>query len=81
MLILRRKIGESFIIGDNIDITVLSVDSNGNVNLGINAPKDVLILRSELHQAATFNKDAAVSQTDTVAIKELNLLFKKIDDN
>ncbi len=77
MLILRRKLGESFIVGDNIDITVLSVDSNGNVNLGINAPKDVLILRSELQQAANFNKDAAIADSDGDTIEKLGLLFKK----
>ncbi len=76
MLILRRKLGESFVIGDNVDITVLSVDASGNVNLGINAPKDVLILRSELKQAVEFNKDAAVAGSDSLAIEKLGMLLK-----
>ena len=53
MLILRRKGGESLVIGDQISVTILSVDASGTVMLGINAPKDVLILRSELQQAAS----------------------------
>ena len=44
MLILRRKGGESLVIGDQISVTILSVDASGTVMLGINAPKDVLIL-------------------------------------
>ena len=48
MLILGRKVGESLSIGEQITITILSVDAGGNVSIGINAPKDLLILRSEL---------------------------------
>ena len=51
MLILQRKAGESLLIGDGIEITVLSVDS-GRVRLAIEAPKSVPILRSELKAAA-----------------------------
>jgi len=47
MLVLTRKPHESLAIGDNIEITVLSVKGN-QVQLGINAPKDVCILRDEL---------------------------------
>ena len=60
MLILSRKPGQSFLLGDNIQITVLSVEPNGAVSLGIDAPQDVLILRSELKkEAAEANQDAA----------------------
>ena len=59
MLILRRKGGESLVIGDQISVTILSVDASGTVMLGINAPKDVLILRSELQQVASVNLDSA----------------------
>jgi len=47
MLVLTRKPHESLAIGDNIEITVLSVKGN-QVQLGINAPKEVCILRDEL---------------------------------
>lgn len=59
MLVLSRKEGESLIIGDHISITVLSVEANGQVNIGISAPKEVLILRSELQKAVSVNQDAA----------------------
>lgn len=60
MLILRRKEGETLLIGDAVTITVLGVDSGGTVNLGVDAPRDVLILRGELKQTADANKDAAL---------------------
>ena len=59
MLILRRRSGDSFIIGDQISVTVLSAEPNGVVTVGITAPKDMLILRSELQQATSANQDAA----------------------
>ncbi len=59
MLVLSRKAGESLMIGDQISITILSVESNGQVNIGVSAPREVLVLRSELQKAAATNQDAA----------------------
>ena len=58
MLILQRKEGESLFIGDNIEISVLSVEA-GRVRLAIEAPKNVPILRSELRSAMVTNREAA----------------------
>ncbi len=58
MLILQRKEGEALFIGDDIEITVLSVDG-GRVRLAIQAPKSVPILRGELKIAAATNREAA----------------------
>lgn len=75
MLILTRRPGESLTIGDNIRLTVLSVSAgeNSSVVLGIDAPRDVLILRSELQQAISVNRDAAqaaLTSPQTVAALE-----------
>ena len=48
MLVLKRRIGQSIIIGDNIQVTVTRVQPDG-VTLGFTAPKDVHIVRSELY--------------------------------
>jgi carbon storage regulator len=58
MLILQRKAGQSLVIGEDITVTVVSVDG-GRVRLAISAPKDMSILRSELVVATAVNRDAA----------------------
>ena len=58
MLILRRKAGESLVIGGNIKVTVTDI-YEGGVRLAIDAPKQISILRTELLQAADANRDAA----------------------
>jgi carbon storage regulator len=47
MLILTRKSGEKIRIAGNIELTVLQV-SGSQVKIGIDAPKDVTIMREEL---------------------------------
>lgn len=58
MLILQRKAGESLVIGDDITVSVVSVE-NGRVRLAITAPSEVPILRSELITATAANLDSA----------------------
>ncbi len=62
MLILRRRAGETLLIGDDIKITVMDV-YEGGVRLAIDAPKSIPVLRSELLQAANANRDAAAKET------------------
>ncbi len=47
MLVLGRKVNEKIQIGDNIVVTVLEVEE-GNVKIGIDAPKNIGIFRMEL---------------------------------
>ncbi len=50
MLVLTRKLNQSIVIGDNIELTI--VDLKGDqVKIGINAPKNIRIYRSEVYQA------------------------------
>lgn len=48
MLILNRKENESIIISDNVEIKILSIDE-GKVKIGIEAPRDITILRKEIY--------------------------------
>lgn len=57
MLILTRQLGEAFFIGSDITVEVVSVNG-GQVKLGIEAPKSVLVLREELMQEAIMDPKA-----------------------
>jgi len=47
MLVISRKINEKIKIGDDIEIVVLGIDKN-QVKIGIEAPKNISIIREEL---------------------------------
>jgi carbon storage regulator len=47
MLVLSRRVGESFVIGDKIIVTVVRI-AGGGVRLGIDAPGDCVVVRKEL---------------------------------
>jgi carbon storage regulator len=49
MLILTRRVDERIFIGDDITLCVLDIEGN-RVRLGLEAPKNVAILREEIHQ-------------------------------
>jgi carbon storage regulator CsrA len=74
MLVLARKLNESIVIGENITIKVVSVE-NGVVKLGIDAPREVSIIRSELIQEVTASNRAAVHK-DGVDRDDLDSLSK-----
>ena len=56
MLVLTRKVGQSIVIGDGIEVTVLSVTGD-KVRLGIEADKDVPIYRDEVHRRIAAEKN------------------------
>ena len=71
MLALSRKINESIMIGNDIEITVLEVKGD-QIKIGINAPKSVPIYRKEIYlQIQESNKDAAQSQVTDEVLKKL----------
>ncbi len=49
MLVLGRKTDESLLVGNDIVITILSIEGD-RVKVGINAPRDITILRSEVRE-------------------------------
>ncbi len=50
MLVISRKMDESITIGDNIVVTILAVEGD-RVKIGIDAPRELIILRQEIFQA------------------------------
>ncbi len=58
MLILSRKAGESFFVGEDVEIIILEAQGD-KVKIGINAPAQVKLARSELRETQRANLAAA----------------------
>ena len=61
MLVLTRKPGQSIMIGEGVEVQVLSV-AGEKVRLGITAPRDVSIFRNEVY-------DRIESETESVEVE------------
>ena len=70
MLALTRKRGESLVINNNIEITVLEVRGD-QVKIGISAPKDVPVYRKEVYQQIQEENRAVLSVDGIEALKNL----------
>jgi len=76
MLVLSRKAGQSILIGHNIEVKIIEVQGD-QVRIGINAPRDVNILRKELmDEVRRVNREAVVDNS-LVSLEELNRVFKE----
>ncbi len=63
MLVLNRRVGESLLIGAEVEVEVLDI-SGGQVKIGIRAPREISILRGELLVTIRQNEAAAESASD-----------------
>lgn len=70
MLALSRKQGESIVIGNNIEITVLEVKGD-QVKIGINAPKSVPVYRKELYEQIQQENRESAANLDVESLKKL----------
>jgi carbon storage regulator len=64
MLVLTRKPGQSIMIGDGVEVQVLSV-AGEKVRLGITAPRDVSIFRNEVYDRIEREAARAEEEVDT----------------
>jgi carbon storage regulator CsrA len=76
MLVLARKTDESIKIGEDIEIKVISIDK-GVVKLGIDAPIDIDIIRSELLEDVKKSNIAASKNVEDKRLSILSKLLKK----
>ncbi|MDR0820917.1 MAG: carbon storage regulator [Oscillospiraceae bacterium] len=60
MLVVTRKTEEGLVIADNVEVTVLEI-SKDRVKIGISAPKEMKIMRSELVKTQEENIESAKS--------------------
>jgi carbon storage regulator len=63
MLVLTRKPGQSIMIGDGVEVQVLSV-AGEKVRLGITAPRDVSIFRNEVYDRIENESSSAGGDDD-----------------
>ncbi|NMM54310.1 carbon storage regulator CsrA [Paenibacillus aquistagni] len=77
MLVLKRKVGEKIMLGDDIEVVVLAVEGEF-VKLGFEAPKHIQIMRKELYEdIAEENSASGKTLSAQEGISELLRQFKK----
>lgn len=76
MLVLSRKLEESIVIGNDIKIKVVSIEK-GVVKLGIEAPKNISIVREELLEQIKDSNLAAAKDIKTDDLSLLSSILKK----
>lgn len=66
MLYLTRKIGESVIINDNIEVTVIDIRGK-SIKLGFTFPTDATVLRQEIFERIQEENRAAAAGSEALA--------------
>lgn len=77
MLVLARRINQSIMIGDDVEIVLVDIKGD-QVKIGIKAPKNVSVHRTEVYQEIQEeNKIAAQTEILPQDLKKLGDKFKK----
>ena len=76
MLVISRKLDESILIGDEIEIIVSEV-GNDRVKLCINAPREISIMRRELLETRKLNEEASKG-SDLTFLQQIKTMAKTI---
>ena len=73
MLVFTRKRGESLIIGNEIEVTILNIGS-GSIKIGVNAPRHISVHRQEVYEAIK-RENVAASQSQIPSPEVLKKLL------
>ena len=65
MLVITRKLNEGIMIGDDVELTILEI-SKDRVKIGINAPKEVKVFRTELKTLRQTNEQSANASGEAI---------------
>jgi carbon storage regulator len=71
MLILTRKEREKLIINDNITIEIIEINKN-SIKIGIEAPKEIPIIRGEIEEEIKMSNIAANKEIQTSVLNQLS---------
>ena len=75
MLVIGRKKGESLLIGENVEVTIVKIES-GSVKISIDAPREIRILRKELYKEV-FDENQRAINFDLSALEKLNAKWEE----
>lgn len=76
MLILSRRPGESLYVGDNIKVTVLSVQGK-QIKIGLEVPRDMTVYREEVYKKVQEQNQTAVESSDADLLAVTSLWDRK----
>jgi carbon storage regulator len=79
MLVLTRKSNQSIMIGDDIEVTVLSVIGD-KVRVGIQAPSDVPVFRTEIYLEIHRGESAGEPASDEDVRAEVDNALRELSD-
>jgi carbon storage regulator len=78
MLVLTRKSNQSIMIGDDIEVSVLSIMGE-KVRIGIQAPRDIPVFRKEVYLEIQQERNGAVEGSDSVTVRgEVDEALRKL---
>lgn len=70
MLALARKVNQSIVIGNDIEVTLLEIKGD-QIKIGISAPKNVPIYRKEIYNQIQEENKSALQEVDMAKIRDL----------
>jgi carbon storage regulator len=70
VLVLTRREGESFTIGDDVEVEILDIKP-GVIRIGIRAPRSVRVMRSELVAAVAASNQGAATDVVTAPVLDV----------